>query len=278
LIAGSIRMRSARRFAVGLVASLVALYVVAMLGAHFLYRSILYPTPHGRTAMPKGMGELRTTTAKDGVPVHAWELAAPSSASIIVLFHGNGETMADNADLAADLAALGFGVLLVEYRGYGLSSVGSPTEQGLYLDAEAALDLLTIEGVPRERIILFGISLGTGVAAEMARRQRGAALVLMSPYTSIPERAAEMIPGLPMRYLLSDRFDTLSKAREILIPTLVIHGDEDGVIPFEMGRRVSSAISGARLVVIAGGHHNDLLLLDERRILAEVSTLAASRR
>jgi pimeloyl-ACP methyl ester carboxylesterase len=217
---------------------------------------------------------LLTAGARDGVTVHALDLPAPPGARTIVHFHNNRDTAADAADLARGLRERGFGVLLVEYRGYGLSRGADPSEEGLYDDAEAALDRLAERGVGPERVVLWGTSLGTGVAAEMARRGRGAALVLVTPYTSIPEVVTARVPMVPAGLLLPHRFDTLGKAAQIRVPTLVIHGDADEIVPFWMGSRVGGAIAGARMLRVSGGRHGDLFLREPDRLLGAICDLA----
>ena len=208
-----------------------------------------------------------TLTAKDGVPVHALELEGPPGAPVVVHFHNNSETASAPLALARELRARGLGVVLVEYRGYGMSRGPQPSEEGLYRDAEAALDMLSQRGITSSRILLWGTSLGTGVAAEMARRGRGGALVLVSPYTSIPALVRDAAPMVPADTLMPDHFDTLAKASQIRVPTLVIHGDADEIVPFWMGQRVAEAIDGAQLVRVPGGHHGDLFLRDRARLV-----------
>ena len=263
-------MPTAKRVLIRTGIALVCAYAATVLGARLFYRKILYPIPAYRTSLPNGIGQLRTTTASDGVAVHALAFRAGAGQRTIVHFHGNGETIADNVDLAQDLAALGFGVMLVEYRGYGVSAGTEPSEDGLNRDADAALSLLAADGLGPNQIVLWGTSLGSGVAAEMARRGRGSALILVSPYTSIPSVARRLAPFLPIGLVVGDRFDTLTKAPDIHVPTLVIHGDRDEVIPFDMGRTVSAAVPRATFLVIAGGHHNDLLVLAKERVLEAV--------
>lgn len=220
----------------------------------------------GGLAIPPDFA-LITASAGDGIAVHALHLPATRPGWTVVHFHNNRDTAADGADLARALHARGFGVLLVEYRGYGLSGGAAPSEEGLYADAEAALAGLAGTGVHADRVVLWGASLGTGVAAEMARRARGAALVLVTPYTSIPDVVHAAAPFAPAELLSPDRFDTLDKAPSIHVPTLVVHGDADGIVPFWMGTRLAAAIAGAQLVRIAGGHHGDLFLRERERIL-----------
>jgi pimeloyl-ACP methyl ester carboxylesterase len=261
-------------------AVLVIVYGALLLLARGAYPSLLYPAPPfaGALTPPPG-GALWKLAAEDGAPVHALYLPrpqGPASGPTIVHFHGNGETIADSLDVAADLAARGLGVLLVEYRGYGLSRGGpaaaSPTERGLYMDAAAALDALAREGVPPSSTVLWGTSLGTGVAAEMAARGRGAALILVAPYTSIRAVASRLAPIFPASLYMADRFDTLGKAPGVRVPTLIVHGDQDELIPHAMGREVAGAIAGARLVTIEGGRHNDLFVAAGARILDEIVT------
>ncbi len=242
-------------------------------GARSIARSYLFPVAEVRTTETPEDFERHALVARDGVAVHALELPAPPGARTIVHFHNNRETAASRVDIARALRARGFGVLLVEYRGYGASRGAAPSEEGLYFDAECALDMLAKRGVGPERVVLWGTSLGTGVAAEMARRGRGARLVLVTPYTSIPGLVTNAVPLLPAGLLVPDHFDTLAKSDDIHVPTLVIHGDADEIVPFWMGERVARAIRGARLVRIAGAHHGDLFARDGDHVLAEIIAL-----
>ena len=240
-------------------------------GSRTVARRFLFPTQDVRPiAAPPGFGEHRLI-ARDGVVVRALELRAASGALVVVHFHNNREVAEHTADVAHELAARGLGVVLVEYRGYGATTEASPSEEGLYADAEAALDLLAARGVGPERIVLWGTSLGTGVAAEMARRGRGGRLVLVTPYTSIPDLITDVVPFVPASLLVADQFDTIQKAPSIGVPTIVVHGDADEIVPFRMGERVAAAIPGARLLRIAGGHHGDLLQRARARIVDAIA-------
>ena len=222
---------------------------------------------------PRAIGGL-TVTARDGVVARALHLDGPVGAPVFVYFHNNRQTMVDGLELASDLVRRGFGVVLPEYRGYGLSRAEEPTEEGLYEDADAVLDGLNARHIGPERIVLCGMSLGTGVAAEMARRGRGAALVLIAPYTSLPDVVSDAVPLLPSALLMPDKFETLKKSTEIRVPTVIVHGDADEVIPFRMGRALASAITGARLLRVHGGHHGDLFARAHEPIVGAMSALA----
>jgi alpha-beta hydrolase superfamily lysophospholipase len=236
-------------------------YALIVGAARLLHRRVLYQPPGDYQPPPGDVPEgatLLTATAADGVTVNALEFPAPKAARTIVHFHGNAETVEANAFLAREMKKRGFAMVLVEYRGYGRSRGSSPNEEGLYLDAAAVLDALAGRGVGPDRIVLWGQSLGTGVAAEMARRGRGSRLALVAPFTSTVDMASRVVPFLPASMVMIDRFDTLSKAPSIAAPTLVVHGDIDDVIPFEQGEKVSHALPHGTFLKVPEGRHDNL--------------------
>ncbi len=243
----------------------VAVYALLCLVARLAYPRMLFPAPrldavpHGaaRALAAPGGPRLVELAQPTGPATRILEWPAKGGERTVVYFHGNGQTMFDELPLATELASRGLGVVLVEYRGYGLTYGDPPTEDAMYADADAAIAHLAL---PPERVAVWGFSLGTGVAAEMARRGRAARVVLVAPYTSITDMGRRWAPFLPVSLLMSHRFDTLAKAPFVHAPTLVAHGDADEVVPFAMGERVAHAIPGARFVAIAGGHHMDLFV------------------
>ena len=271
------------RFTVQLVAVVFACYVGLCYFAYRRYRAALFPTPQEKMPVAIPGATLLQLHAADGVIVHALHDPAPEGGRTVVYFHGNNDTIGQSCGFAMDLHARGLGAMLVEYRGYGLSHGASsegekPTEAGLYADARAALDALDGLGVHHDDIVLWGTSLGTGIAAQMAREHRGSALVLVSPYTSIIELGAHYFPFLPAGWIVRDRFDTLSKARDIRVPTLIVHGDADEVIPYSMGLRLVQAIEGAELITVRGGHHNDLFQLDGTHLMGLLAAFSMTER
>ena len=198
-------------------------------------------------------------TTSDGVRIHGWFVPG-SGDTTLLWFHGNGGNISNRADNIARLnRRLGVSILIIDYRGYGLSE-GSPNEQGTYLDAEAAVaHALSRPDVDPGRLVLFGRSLGCAVAAEMALRHDVYAVVLESPFTSISamaRRAYAFLPGLGL--LVGNMYDTLDKAARIDAPVMVLHGDSDDIVPFEMGREVfEAAREPKRFYRIPGAGHND---------------------
>ncbi|WP_163999724.1 alpha/beta hydrolase [Pyxidicoccus caerfyrddinensis] len=259
-----------RRMLTLLLSVFATLYVVLCVAAFALQRPMLFPAPRAAIDLPKSQGFGRLPLSGD-LYVDTYHLPAPPGAPTVVHFHGNGEQLLDQLDLGARMHTWGLGFLAVEYPGYG-ASPGSPTEDGIYAAADAALAWLRAQGVPPERTVLSGRSLGTGVAVEMARRGYGSRVMLVSPYTSIPAMAGLSFPFLPTRLLVRDRFDTFSKAPELKLPVLIIHGEEDTLIPVAMGRTLGTRFPHATVETVAGAGHNDVL---ERSGPARVDRMAA---
>jgi len=193
----------------------------------------------------------------DGETLDGWFVPAKSEArGLVIFFHGNAGNIAHRLDYLRMFHELGLATLIVDYRGYGLSS-GSPTEPGTYLDAEAmwrhARDVLRF---PADRIVLFGESLGGGIAAQLAAKQRPAALVLASTFTSVPDLGSDLYPMLPIRLLADIRYETLAKLSQISCPVMVIHSRNDDIIPAAHGRRLfEAALPPKQFLEIEGGHN-----------------------
>ena len=255
-------MSGARRWLARLVAIIAVLYLAICVLLRVEYRVLLYPAPDtDTTSNPPGAEQLDLVAA-DGVAVHALRIGepVPPAGTTIVFFHGNGEIISgESRGLALEMTKRGYAAVLVEYRGYGRSAgAGVPSESGLYADAEAVLSELARRGVTPDHLALWGTSLGSGIAAEMARRGRARSVVLVSPFTSIPDVGALEFPWLPVRLLVPDRYATLEKAPSIHARAYVIHGTDDNVVPFAMGRTVSAAIPGCTFVPWPGANHNDI--------------------
>lgn len=270
------RTRRLRRALLIVVTTIAVLYLLLVLAASRFYRRALYPAPQSFPATSPPGARLVETRASDGVLVRALLFENGPEHPVVVCFHGNGETMGHDVWIAEELHRRGSTVLLAEYRGYGLSrGEGSPTEPGLYADAVAVLDMLRAEGIGDDRVVLLGMSLGTGVATEMALRGRGQSVVLVSPYTSIPDMARTIVPfGLPVDLIVGDRFDTFTKAPSVRQPVLVIHGDSDAFIPLRMGEELAGRFPHAELRVVRGGHHGDVMAVDPDGVFGAITAFA----
>lgn len=203
-------------------------------------------------------------SAADGTRLHGW-FAPGAGADTLLWFHGNAGNISYRVNNILMLnRRLGLNVFIFDYRGYG-GSEGSPSERGMYADADAALTYLQSRpDVDADRIILFGRSLGCAVAVETAMRRPVKAVILESPFTSIAgmARATGPLTGLvPIHWLLKSKFDSLSKIAAVQSPLMVLHGDSDDTVPIAMGRALYAAAKAPkRFYAIPGANHNDTYL------------------
>jgi hypothetical protein len=240
-------------------AALVAILFLAQ--RQLLYQPDTSP-PEPAPLQRAGFRALEATTA-DGLSLRFWfRPPATPGGLVVVHFQGNAGHLGHRLPLVRPVAEAGFGVALAGCRGYG-GNPGAPSEQGLYADGRAVLDALAGLGFPPPRIALWGESLGSGVAVQLARERPVAGLLLQAPYVSVTERAAELYPWLPARTLVRDRFDNLAAIGEVRVPLLIVHGEADRVIPAAHGRRLlAAAPEPKRGLFVAGLDHNDPLPID----------------
>jgi uncharacterized protein len=223
-----------------LVSGAVGAYLAAN-GALYLFQRRLVFVPIGEPGTPAAAGlpemsRVRYSTA-DGLTLSAWYRPAAGALPTFVYFHGNAGHLGERAFKARFFVDRGYGFMLTSYRGYS-GNPGSPTEAGIYRDARAALAFLAGSGVDAGKIVIYGESLGTGVAVEMARETTPAALVLEAPFTSLADVAAARFWWTPARWLVRDRFDSLAKIPAIGCPLLIVHGARDGTVPEKFGKRL----------------------------------------
>ena len=154
-----------------------------------------------------------------------------------MIFHGNAGDLSNRIYNLNELNKLDINILLISWRGFS-GNIGSPTENNLYEDADAAIKWLNKKNVKNNKIVLYGESLGTGVAVEMAKKNNFNSIILESPFTSIENSAKIYYPYLPVKFLLKDRYDSISKIKKINSPILIMHGEKDEVVPFSMGKEL----------------------------------------
>ncbi|SNS24469.1 hypothetical protein SAMN04488107_1864 [Geodermatophilus saharensis] len=266
-------------------ALLVVLVVCAVLvGLLWVFqRRLVYlpddgPLPAAADAVP-GARDVRLRTA-DGLSLGAWFVPGPDrGAPAVLVAGGNGGHRALRAPLARALADAGLGVLLFDYRGYG-GNPGSPSEEGLALDVRAARDWLVGDaGVAQERLVYYGESLGCGVVTALATEHPPAGLLLRSPFVDLAAVGGHHYPFLPVRLLLRDRYPVAEQVARVRVPTTVVLGDADAIVPPEQSRRVAAAAARLhRLVEVPGADHNDAVLLDGEALVAAVVELAGPAR
>lgn len=238
-----------------------ALYVLVVAAAWMGQRHLMY-IPNATRVAPASLGLAgaveQVLEAPDGARLVAWRAPAKNGRPTILYFHGNAGNLAGRADRFARYQALGFGLLMMSWRGYS-GSTGKPTEASNVADARLAYDTLVAAGVSPKDIVLYGESLGSGVAVQLAAERPVGAIVLDAPYTSIVDVALLSYPYLPVRPLLLDRYESEQHIKRVTAPVLVLHGERDAVIPARMGKDLYRiAPEPKRLVLFPDGGHVDL--------------------
>jgi fermentation-respiration switch protein FrsA (DUF1100 family) len=254
-----------RHFMISFMATVTGVYLAFALALFVFQRSLLYhPDSSAPELEASGIGTMDVVTLKtsDGLSLLSWYRRAAPRRPTLVYFHGNAGNIESRGFKVRDYLDAGFGLLLVGYRGYG-GNPGKPSEEGLYLDGRAALAFLAADGVIPENLVLYGESLGTGIAVQLAsERDRDplvGALVLEAPYTSIAEVAGNHYPFLPAGLLVKDRFDSAAKIALVGAPVFIFHGDRDRTIPIRFGKGLFAAAVEPKVSLwLAGASHNNL--------------------
>jgi fermentation-respiration switch protein FrsA (DUF1100 family) len=244
-----------------IVIPLVGFYVLLVGALHVLQRPMIFradlsPSPPDRHSVP-GFQEVAHRTG-DGLDLRALYRPAAPGRLTVVYFHGNADGLSGSLRVTERLAAEGYGLLLVGYRGYD-GNPGSPTEHGLYADSRSAMGWLSAQGVPASDTILVGNSLGSGPATEMAATFPVAGLVLISGYTSLPDVGAAVYPFIPVRLLMRDRFDNIGKIARVAAPILILHGTADRIIPYGHATVLAAAAGNRAQVVPFEGSGHELV-------------------
>jgi uncharacterized protein len=252
-----------------------ALLLLWSLQRHLIYLPSQAPVARAATLID-GARDVTLLTS-DGLELGAWFVPGhpPQRGFTVLVANGNAGDRSLRAPLASALAEEGLSVLLFDYRGYG-GNPGTPSEQGLAHDARAAYRFLVEEAsVAPERVLLFGESLGAAVVAELATEHRAGGLLLRSPFSDLATVGRLHYPFLPVDALLRDRFPVAEHIRAVDLPTTVVLGTEDSIVPPELSRSVADAAAGPTTVVeVEGAEHNDPALLDGELVVAAVVDLA----
>jgi fermentation-respiration switch protein FrsA (DUF1100 family) len=224
-------------------------------------REMLFPIPTRERTSPKAAGfpeaEEHVLTTGDGEKVIVWHVPAKPGHPVILYFPGNGDFLAGRVSRFRAMTSDGTGLVALSYRGYAGSS-GHPSERGILQDAAAAYAFATARYAP-DRIVLWGFSLGTGVAVALASEQPIGKLILEAPYTSTVDIAGAVFPLVPVRWLMRDQFRSDERIARVKAPLLVMHGTDDPVIPISFGERLFAlAREPKQLVRFPGGGHDNL--------------------
>lgn len=266
--------------------SLSSLLLIAVLGylalISYLYlaqASFVYLPSRVLTGDPGDIGlnfeNVRLET-RDGVELHGWFVPAADARYTLLFLHGNAGNISHRLQSLRMFHELGLSVFIFDYRGYGRSG-GETTERGTYLDAAAAWRyLIERRGLRPQQLLVFGRSVGGGVAAWLASVHQPAALILESTFTSVPDLGAEMYPWLPVRLLARINYPSLSRMAEISSPTLVIHSRDDSTVPFRHGQRLYDALRGPKSLLAINGSHNEGFVSSRASYMAGIRQFIAT--
>lgn len=221
--------------------SLLLFFYLCIMGYMYLYqRDLLYhphpeKTPLSYYNIPNASET--TLTTEDGIKLQAWFRPADDHSKMVLFLHGNAGNLDDRAEHLQVLTKMGYGFIIPAWRGFGKSQ-GTPSMDGLYEDARAAIDFIKDRGYKLSNTIIIGESLGTGIATQMATEYKFKGLLLITPYTSIADRASELYPFLFAQYLTKDNFSVIDKINRIDAPLLIIHGTNDNVVPYLHAQKI----------------------------------------
>ena len=238
---------------------LSCIFFIGMALVYIFQRHLIYVPDKRRpslSAFHASDMQVVTFKATDNLSINSWYKPATNHQPTILLLHGNAGHIGNRMPLVRHFLNTGFGVLVLEYRGYG-GNPGTPTEQGLYADAQGALRFLNEQGVTTQHVVLYGESLGTAVATYLASENKVCCVILQSPYTSMSSLARYHYPWLLLRP--KDKFDSLERIDKNYAPLLIIHGTEDKLVPFREGRRLFQQANQPKIFLkLENKAHNNL--------------------
>ena len=218
----------------------VLIYFFVIIFTYIFQRSLLYHPSENNYSSDKIVVEIEKVKIKtrDDIELISWYHKKNSKDyKTIIFFHGNAGSLKNRIHKINHFKDMDVNFLLVAWRGFS-GNKGYPTESGLYEDARSAVEWLQYKGVKEENIIIYGESLGTGVAVEIAQNRSFAGIILESPFTSMIDAGKDKYPFLPVKLLLKDKYESNKKIKNVTSPILIMHGEIDNIVPFHMGKKI----------------------------------------
>ncbi len=219
---------------------LIFIYLTFLVFIYFNQRNLLYhpnENNYSGNKLTVKVEEVKIPTS-DNILLNGWfHKKDIKNYKTIIYFHGNAGTLDDRIHKLNHFKDIDINFLIIAWRGFS-GNAGKPTEKGLYIDGQSALNWILKQGVKEENIILYGESLGTGIATEIAQNKNYAGVILETPFTSMTATAQKFYPYIPVSLLLKDRYENEKKVKNIDIPILIMHGEKDNIVPFSMGKKI----------------------------------------
>ncbi len=223
-----------------LLLTLVLIYFVILASTYIFQRNLLYHPTENNYSGDKILVSIEKVTikTKDNIDLTGWyHIKNIEKQKTILFLHGNAGSLENRIHKINHFKDMNINFLIIAWRGFS-GNKGEPSEQGLYLDAWSAVEWLRSQGISEDQIIIYGESLGTGVAVEIAQNKNFAGIILESPFTSMIEAGKEIYPYLPVKLLLKDKYQSNKKIKNVKSPILIMHGKVDNIVPFYMGEKM----------------------------------------
>ncbi len=256
----------------------VALYLIVFIFLSLIYvrlleRKIIYYPSKIIEFEPSDVGlayEDVFLKAQDGLELHGWFVPTPDAYATVLYFHGNAGNISHRVEITKMFNEKKMNFFIIDYRGFGRSK-GAPFEKGLYLDARAAYNyLVDVKGILPEKILLYGKSLGVAVAIDLATKVKAGALICESGFTSTQDFAREIYKFVPLWLFVSQKYDSLGKIDKLDIPKLIIHSQNDEIIPFSHGKRFFQRAREPKELYVMRGGHNDAFYIHSAECMERI--------
>ena len=258
-----------KNFFLSIITFILLIYLSVLVYLFFFQRNLLYLPNENNYSGDKlkvDIDEVQIKTS-DNINLLGWfHKKDLNKFKTIVYFHGNAGKLENRIHKLNHFKDMNINFLIISWRGFSGNS-GKPTEQGFYKDGKSAIDWLKNMGLDDKDIILYGESLGTGIAIEIAQNKKFAGLILETPFTSMIDAAKNVYPYIPIGFLLKDRYENDKKIKNINIPLLVMHGEKDQIIPFEMGKKIYEIANKPKYSYFTK-YDNHMMEYDEKLVFA----------
>ena len=228
-------MKKIKMYLVTLISIILLIYILVVVAIYFSQRKLLYHPSENNYLEENNLNhKIEKVFINSDTELVAWYYKNNNSNKTLLFFHGNAGKLDNRVYKLNEISKLDINYLIVAYRGFS-GNKGKPTEKGLYKDAEAAKNWLNLKGIKDKNIILYGESLGTAIAVNLAKDNKFSGLILESPFTSMVSLAQMYYPYIPVKFLLKDKYESVKKLHLVKCPILIMHGKEDQIVPFKMG-------------------------------------------
>jgi len=236
------------------------LFYVGLLAVLYIYQRNLIYFPDTKRPQPVAGAQIVNVTTADDFDISAWYFPPKTDDKpVLVYFHGNAGHYGHRISKIMAYLDAGYGVLLAEYRGFG-GNPGKFSEEGFYRDGRAYMDwVIKANNIPADKLVIYGESVGSGIAVQMATEYDIAALILETPFSSLLELAQQRYPYVPIKLMLKDSYMNIQKIGRIHVPLLILHGHKDSIVPFSQGQKLHAAANSPKtLIDFPQANHNDI--------------------